>query len=157
MNPYDSTPTTPTPAAPKRRRWVTPTIAIGTLVAGFAIGSGASGVATAEAPEPEVITETITEVETVTETVEVVPAACLDALSSAEDAFDDAADFSHLVADMMTGIMVPALEAAFYQDIAGMEAATADMKQFGVDVDAITSRISASTFPIEAAQCRSAS
>src|SRR5690625_1647245 len=97
MNPYDSTPTTPTPTAPKRRRWITPTVAAGTLVAGFAIGAGASGVATAEAPEPEVITETITEVETVTETVEVTPAVCLDAINSARAGFNVAAALTRLI------------------------------------------------------------
>src|SRR5690625_2424915 len=143
MNPYDSTPTTPTPAAPKRRRWITPTIAIGTLVAGFAIGAGASGAATAEAPEPEVITETITEVETVTETieVEVTPAVCLDAINSARAGFNVASD--------LMNVLAPALEAAFYQDIAGMEAAIDDL-------EVLTAELSQNTFATEAAACEGA-
>ena len=141
MNPYDSTPTTPTPAAPKRRRWITPTITIGALVAGFAIGAGASGVATAEAPEPEVITETITEVETVTETVEVTPQVCLDAIASARDGFTIAADVMYVI--------YPAIEAAFYQDIAGLEAATAD-------IEALSAELNSINFVTEAAACEGA-
>src|SRR5690625_2532557 len=141
MNPYNSTPTTPTPAAPKRRRWITPTIAVGTLVAGFAIGAGASGVATAEAPEPEVITETITEVETVTETVEVTPAVCLDAINSARAGFNVAAD--------LMDVLAPAVEAAFYQDIAGLEAALDDL-------EALNAELNQNMFATEAAACEGA-
>jgi len=141
MNPYNSTPTTPTPAAPKRRRWITPTIAIGTLVAGFAIGAGASGVATAEAPEPEVITETITEVETVTETVEVTPAVCLDAINSARAGFGVAADLTRLIG--------PALEAAAVWDIAGLEAAMDDL-------EVLNAELSQNMFATEAAACERA-
>src|SRR5690625_1461474 len=139
MNPYDSTPTTPTPAAPKRRRWITPTIAIGTLVAGFAIGAGASGVATAEAPEPEVITE----VETVTETieVEVAPAVCLDAINSARAGFGVAAD--------LTRLMGPALEAAAVWDIAGLEAAMDDL-------EVLNAELNQNMFATEAAACEGA-
>src|SRR5690625_535705 len=141
MNPYDSTPTTPTPAAPKRRRWVTPTVAVGTLVAGFAIGAGASGVATAEAPEPEVITETIAEVEAATATVEVTPAVCLDAINSARAGFNVASD--------LMNVLATALEAAFYQDIAGMEAAIDDL-------EVLNAELSQNTFATEAAACEGA-
>src|SRR5690625_2970579 len=141
MNPYDSTPTTPTPAAPKRRRWITPTVAAGTLVAGFAIGAGASGAATAEAPEPEVITETITEVETVTETVEVVPAVCLDAINSARAGFSTTVD--------VMDVVIPAIEAAYYRDAKGLEAVNADM-------EALNAEISSNNFASEAAACEGA-
>lgn len=142
MNPYDSTPTTP--AMPKkRRRWVTPTIAIGTLVAGFAIGAGASGATTAEAPEPEVITETVVETETVTETVEVevVPAVCLDAINSARAGFT--------VAVGIVEVLFPAIEAAASWDIAGLEAAVVELETLNAELKQIT-------FADEAAACEAA-
>ena len=142
MNPYDSTPTTPTPTAPKRRRWITPTIAIGTLVAGFAIGAGASGDTDSPTAEPaEVITETVTEVETVTETVEVTPAVCLDAINSARAGFSVAAD--------LMDVLGPAVEAAFYQDIAGLEAALDDLEVLNAELDR-------NMFAVEAAACEGA-
>ena len=121
----------------KKRRWVTPTIAIGTLVAAFAIGAGASGATTAEAPEPEVITE----VETVTETVEAVPAVCLDAINSARAGFSTTVD--------VMDVVVPAIEAAFYRDAVGLEAVNADM-------EALNAEISSNNFASEAAACERA-
>lgn len=132
-------PSFPTPAAPKRRRWITPTIAVGTLVAGFAIGAGASGVATAEVPEPEVITET--EIVYETENIYTVPEACLAALDDARAGFT--------LASEMMAVMGPGIEAAYYRDVTGMEIATALLDEIRTDLNLLD-------FPAMAAACEAA-
>lgn len=144
MNPYESQhpyphPTAvPPPPAKKRRRWLAPVVGVAGLVVGAGIGAASSGTVAAE---PEVITETITEVETVTETVEVTPAVCLDAINSARAGFNVASD--------LMNVLAPALEAAFYQDIAGMEAAIDDL-------EVLNAELSQNTFATEAAACEGA-
>ena len=119
------------PAKPKRR-WLTPVVGIAALALGLAVGASAQ-------PEPEVIqAEPVVEVETITETVERTPQVCLEAIDSARAGFS-------VVVDVMD-VTVPALEAAFYRDIAGMEAATADM-------EALNAEINSNNFATEAAAC----
>lgn len=142
--PIDTTPEQPFDAKPKKkRRWVTPAIAVGTFALGAIIGSsGASGDTGSPTAEPaEVITETVVETETVTETIEVTPAVCLDAIDSARAGFGVASD--------LVNVIGPALEAAFYRDITGMEAATADL-------EVLNAELSQNTFAVEAAACEGA-
>lgn len=155
MNPYDSTPTTP--AMPKkRRRWVTPTIAIGTLVAGFAIGAGASGATTAEAPEPEVITETVVETETITETVEVevpvVPQECRDALDAADDMLLASADLMDLMSEGFY-LAGEAVVAAGSFDYITMEAINDELDILLGEVDAASAVFDSSTYPTARDAC----
>lgn len=121
---------------PKRRRWITPAVAVAALAAGVAIGATSQPEVAAE---PEVITETVTE--TVIE--KVAPAACVDAITEAEAIFLD-------VADLMSDTMPLAVESAYYRDAAGMEQATAQ-------IDSLSGSIILSTFPSLAAECREAS
>lgn len=142
--PIDTTPEQPFDAKPKKkRRWVTPVIAVGTFALGAIIGSsGASGDTGSPTAEPaEVITETVVETETVTETVEVTPAVCLDAINSARAGFNVAAD--------LMDVLSPAIEAAFYQDLAGLEAAMDDLEVLNAELDR-------NMFAVEAAACEGA-
>src|SRR5690625_3555329 len=124
----------------KKRRWAKPLAYGGTALLGVLVGAGAAGASSATA-EPEVITETITEVETVTETIEVTPTVCLDAINSARAGFNVAAD--------LMDVLGPAVEAAFYQDLAGMEAAMDDL-------EVLNAELNQNMFAVEAAACEGA-
>ena len=79
----------------------------------------------------------------VTETieVEVTPAVCLDAINSARAGFNVAAD--------LMDVLGPAVEAAFYQDIAGLEAAMDDL-------EVLNAELNQNMFATEAAACEGA-
>jgi len=124
------------PAPKKRRRWVTPAVGVAALLVGVGIGSSADPEPEVIEAEPEVITETITE--TVEVEVERTPQVCLDAIDSARQGFT-------IAADVMTAIM-PGIEAAYYHDVAGMQAATADLEALSTDMNSLN-------FPALAAAC----
>lgn len=148
MNPY---PYTPAPA-PKRRIGRTLAFAATTFVA-LVIGAGIGAVGV----EPEVVTETrtVTETETVVEEVEVpvevvteveverTPQACLDALTTAEEAFAVASDGFGYAADGF----------AAYEtfDVLALEDAIDGMTSTSEQAEALSG-----TYNSQAAECRSA-
>lgn len=146
--PIDTTPEQPIDAKPeKKRRWVTPTVAVVALLMGVGIGNSTDPEPEVIEAEPEVITETVVETETVTETVEVevevevAPQACLDAVNSARAGFS--------IAGEMMGVLGPAVEAASMWDIAGLDAAMDDLEALNADLEKIT-------FVEDAAACEAA-
>lgn len=144
--PIDTTPEQPIDAKPeKKRRWVTPTVAVVALLMGVGIGNSTDPEPEVIEAEPEVITETVVETETVTETVEVevevAPQACLDAVNSARAGF--------YIAGEMMGVLGPAVEAASMWDIAGLDAAMDDLEALNAELEKIT-------FVEDAAACEAA-
>jgi hypothetical protein len=114
--------TTETVVAPKRNRR---TVALAVVAVGLMAGSFAVGAATAATPaavaEPEV--KTVTETEYQTEWVDVTPAACKDALKSADAMKVDAAAFAYTMARFST-VARQSVLAAFDHDVTGMNQAT---------------------------------
>ena len=130
MNPYTQhteqhPPAAPAPTPKRRRRWIAPALTgAAAFFAGSIVGATGASTDTADAPEPEVITETETVVETVTEYI--VPDSCLMAIDEAREGFTIAAE--------VMAVISPAVEAAFYRDVYGMESATADLEALNVDM-----------------------
>lgn len=115
---------------------------VAVLILGVAMGASTGDEATtADAPEPEVVTET----ETVTEEVEVTPPSCLDALDATEVMLNDG--------------VVPTIEAAqaSYQALAAfdpvaMESALTDLESVNAEVEGLVADYAAA-----AVECRDAS
>lgn len=122
---YLDQPQAPTPK--KRRRWVTPAVGVAALLVGVGIGNSTAPEPEVIEAEPEVITETVVETETVTEYI--VPESCLMAIDEARQGFT-------IAADVMDAIL-PGIEAAYYHDVAGMEAATADLEALSIDMNSL--------------------
>lgn len=138
-----NTPTTPTTKPKTRKRWIKPTaIGAGAFIFGALIGAAGE-------PTPETVTVT-KEVEVpvekiVTEEVEVevpvTPEACLEALDLNEQGFD--------LASEAMGYMGEALDAAANFDIAGLEAATAELEVVNPKMTALADPMNAAK-----AECR---
>ncbi|MFC7406400.1 hypothetical protein [Georgenia alba] len=108
--------------------------AVGLAGAGLVIGLVVGLALPRVEAEPEVISETATE----TVRVEVIPSACRMALAEADEGFIAAADFARAAQD---GFL-----AASNMDIAGMEAANAD-------IEAITARLQGNNYRSYADDC----
>lgn len=129
--------TVPAPKDVKRPIWKRPITLVGTgmLVAGLLIG----GSGKPEAPAPVEVEKVVTkEVK-----VEVTPAVCLSALDLSETAFGYASE--------ALGYTSAALTAAGNMDIAGINAASADLKVLNPKITAIAPRVNAAK-----AECRAA-
>lgn len=154
--PADTTPEQPLDTNPKKkRRWVTPAIALGTFTLGAIIGtSGASSDTTAE--PAEVITETVTETETITETVEVevpvVPQECRDALDAADDMLLASADLMDLMSEGFY-LAGEAVVAAGSFDYITMEAINDELDILLGEVDAASAVFDTSTYPAARDAC----